>query len=201
MDARKSAPSTARNREPISKILQPLLPESGLVLEIASGAGEHITSLAASRGSALEFQPSDPDEGARQSTDAWVAAMGLGNVRKAIEINAADPCWPVERADLVFCINMIHISPWVATAGLFQGASRLLPGDGVLYTYGPYKRGGVHTSAGNEAFDLDLRQRNPLWGIRDLSELTTLAASAEFGAPEIIEMPANNLSLIFRRNR
>lgn len=199
MDARMYAPSTARNREPVFNVLQPLLPKAGLVLEIASGAGEHISGLAAASGPELAFQPSDPDESSRQSADAWAAALGLKNMRPAIALDAASNAWPIDRADLVFCINMIHISPWSATEGLFRGAARILPRKGVLYTYGPYNQGGAHTSPGNEAFDQQLRDRNPAWGIRDLADISKLAHECGFLSPEIVEMPANNLSLIFRR--
>lgn len=198
-DDRMFAPSAARNRQPVFDVLQPLLPANGLVLEVASGSGEHITGLAVESGPELQFQPSDPDARARQSIDAWRDTLGLGNVRDAIAVDAAAEVWPVERANLVFCMNMIHISPWAATDGLFRGAARVLPADGVLFTYGPYRRGGLHTSPGNEAFDADLRQRDALWGIRDVEEIATLAGEVGFNAPEIVEMPANNLSLIFRR--
>ena len=199
-DARKSAPATARNREPIFEVLRPLLPERGFVLEIASGTGEHITGLAQASGSAVIFQPSDPDDDARRSVDAWTREHALANVRPAIVLDAAAETWPVARADLVFCINMIHISPWPATEGLFRGAAGVLPSGGVLFTYGPYRRGGAHTSPGNASFDHDLRRSNPAWGIRDVEVVAELASECGFAAPEIVEMPANNLSLVIRRN-
>ncbi|MFY0612003.1 MAG: DUF938 domain-containing protein [Hyphomicrobiaceae bacterium] len=198
-DARKFAPSAGRNREPIFEVLRPLLPDRGLVLEIASGSGEHITGLADGSRSDLVFQPSDPDVEARRSVDAWTRELGRPNVRPALELDAASD-WPIERADLVFCINMIHISPWQATEGLFRGAARVLPAGGVLFTYGPYRRGGVHTSPGNESFDQDLQRRNPAWGIRDVEAVTELAKAHGLAEPEIVEMPANNLSLVFRRD-
>lgn len=198
-DARLYAPSTARNIEPISNLLQPLLPQRGLVLEIASGAGEHITHLAELSNAGLVFQPSDPGDVERASADAWAHVRKLPNVRPAINIDAAAAQWPIDQADVIFCINMIHISLWAATVGLMRNAARILPPGGMLFTYGPYRRDGTHTSDSNAAFDESLRQRNPEWGIRDVGEITDLAQFNGLQAPEIIQMPANNLSLIFRR--
>jgi hypothetical protein len=198
-DARLFAPSTSRNRLPIFEILQPLLPAEGLVLEIASGAGEHITGLARESAPSLMFQPTDPDSNARRSIDTWTQELALTNVQPAIELDAAAADWPVDQANVVFCINMIHISPWSATEGLFRGAARMLPAGGILFTYGPYRRAGAHTSHGNESFDANLRRRNPAWGIRDLEAITELATETGFAAPEVAEMPANNLSLVLRR--
>jgi SAM-dependent methyltransferase len=200
-DARLYAPATARNREPIFRVLERYLPQSGLVLEIASGSGEHVTHFAQNSASAVIFQPSDPDADARSSIDAWVNALGLSNVRPAVALNAASLDWPISQADAIICINMIHISPWAATIGLMRGASRILPHDGPLYLYGPYRRGGRHTAPSNEDFDRSLRERNPAWGVRDLDEVASLAAESGFSAPIIEEMPANNLSVIFRFKR
>lgn len=200
-DPRLYAPSAARNREPIWDVLGQHLPARGLVLEIASGSGEHITHFAkASAANAdLVFQPTDPDADARASIDAWVADLELANVQPALELDASSPDWDIAKANVVVCINMIHISPWPATTGLIEGAARLLPADGLLFLYGPYRRDGRHTSPGNEAFDQDLRQRNPAWGVRDLEAVAALAASAGFGPTRIELMPANNLSVMFRR--
>lgn len=198
-DARQYAPSAARNREPIFNVLRPLLPEKGVVLEIASGSGEHIAGLAHASGSEIMFQPSDPDPNARGSIDAWTSELKLTNVLPAIVVDAASADWPIADADVVFCNNMIHIAPWQAAEGLFRGAAKVLSSGGVLFTYGPYRRGGAHTSPGNEAFDLDLRGRNPAWGIRDIEAVAKLADESGFAAPDITEMPANNLSLVFRR--
>lgn len=197
-DARLYAPSAARNMEPIATVLLPLLPESGHVLEIASGSGEHITRFARAHAGDVVFQPSDPDAAARASIDAWVGELGLTNVRPAVALDASAESWPINDVDVVFCFNMIHISPWAATVGLVQGARRVLRPGGLLVTYGPYQRGGQHTSEGNASFDADLRQRNPAWGIRDLGDVSALAVQAGFKAPEVVEMPANNLSLVFR---
>ena len=195
---KREAPAAARNRQPILDVLQPRLPENGLVLEIASGTGEHVVHYAAARPE-LTFQPSDPDAGARASVDDWVRTLGLGNVRPALEIDVTRATWPIERADAVLCCNMIHIAPWEAAIGLVAGAARLLPPGGLLFLYGPYRRGGRHTAPSNEAFDGDLKRRNPAWGVRDLEAVAELAASQGFSVPEIVEMPANNLSLLLNR--
>ena len=195
---KRQAPAAARNRQPILDVLQARLPREGLVLEVASGTGEHIVHYAAARPE-LTFQPSDPDVDARASVDDWVRTLGLGNVRPALEIDVTGESWPVERADAVLCCNMIHIAPWEAAIGLVTGAARLLPPGGLLFLYGPYRRGGRHTAPSNEAFDADLRRRNPAWGVRDLETVVDLAAAQGFSAPEIVEMPANNLSLLFNR--
>jgi SAM-dependent methyltransferase len=195
---RRHAPATARNRQPILDVLRQHLPEAGLVLEVASGSGEHVMHFAAAL-PRLVFQPSDPDSDARASIDDWARETGLANVRPAVALDAQSKAWPVEQADAVLCCNMIHIAPWPAATGLIAGAGRLLSADGLLYLYGPYRRGGRHTAPSNDAFDRDLRRRNPAWGVRDLEEVTAYANENGFGAPEIVEMPANNLSLIFRR--
>jgi hypothetical protein len=169
------------------------------VLEIASGSGEHTVHFAQLAGPQIVFQPSDPDAQARASIDAWTAASGLTNVRPALALDAAAHAWPIDHAEVVVCINMIHISPWASAVGLVNGASRVLPPGGLLFLYGPYKRRGQHTAPSNEAFDADLRRRNRDWGVRDLEAVADLAASAGFGQPSIAPMPANNLSLLFRR--
>jgi SAM-dependent methyltransferase len=197
-DARLYAPAAARNREPIFRVLERHLPQRGLVLEIASGSGEHVTHFARNSASGVIFQPSDPDADARASIDAWVSALGLSNVRPAIALDAASPDWPISQADAIICVNMIHISPWAATIGLMRGASRILPHYGLLYLYGPYRRGGRHTAPSNEVFDRSLQERNAAWGVRDLDDVESLAAESGFSAPTVEEMPANNLSVIFR---
>ncbi|MEM9355471.1 MAG: DUF938 domain-containing protein [Pseudomonadota bacterium] len=198
-DHRRHAPATARNREAILAVLQAHLPSSGKVLEIASGTGEHILCFAQSCSPDLVFQPTDPDAAARASIDAWVASCGVSNVRRAIALDATDEVWPVTSADAVLCINMIHIAPWAATEGLVRGAARILPTGGMLYLYGPYRFGGCHTASSNEAFDSDLRRRNPEWGVRDVEAVVALAAAHRFQSPMIEQMPANNASLVFRR--
>ena len=195
---KRHAPATARNRQPILDVLRPRLPAQGLVLEIASGSGEHIVYFAAALPN-LAFQPSDPNAEARASIDNWVQSESLGNVRGALALDAALDVWPIGQADAVLCCNMIHIAPWEAAVGLISGAARLLAEGGILYLYGPYRRDGRHTAPSNEAFDRDLRQRNPAWGVRDLETVAKIAAAQGFTSPEIIDMPANNLSLLFKR--
>lgn len=196
---RRFAPAAARNRQPICDVLQRFLPTSGLVLEIASGTGEHCTFFAQRLNCELIFQPSDPDADARASIDAWIAAEGLANVRPALDLDAGNAIWPISRADAVVCINMIHISPWAATEGLIAGAQRILPACGILYLYGPFRRNGAHTAESNAAFDHDLRQRNPLWGVRDLEAVMSLAQENIFEALAVAQMPANNLSVLLRK--
>ena len=198
-DLRRFAPAAARNRDPILAVLRRHLPARGLVLEIASGSGEHITHFAAATGEALEFLPTDPELAARASINAWVAELGLTNVRPAIALDATSPNWPIAHADAVLCINMIHIAPWATAVGLVQGAARVMSTGGVLFLYGPFRRDGRHTSPGNASFDQQLRQPNAAWGIRDLEAVVALAEAAGFATPIIEAMPANNLSVIFRR--
>ena len=196
-DARLHAPATARNREPILAVLRRHLPERGLVLEVASGSGEHILHVARAF-PGLDFQPSDPDPQARASIDAWSAATGLLNIKPALALDAAAAPWPISTADAVLCINMIHIAPWAAAAGLMRGAAALLRAGCMLYLYGPFRRDGAHTAPSNAAFDRSLRMQNPDWGVRDLEAVTTLAIAHGFAEPIVEAMPANNLSLIFR---
>jgi len=197
-DPRQRAPSVARNRDPILKVLRRVLPQRGLALEVASGSGEHVIYFA-KRFPQLDFLPSDPDETARSSIVAWISHSGLSNILAPIALDAGAPPWPVDKADAIICINMAHITPWSATEGLFKGAGCLLGSGAPLYLYGPYRRNGVHTAESNQAFDEWLRENNPEWGLRDLERVTECAALNGFIQPEIDEMPANNLSLLFRR--
>jgi hypothetical protein len=197
-DHRQHAPAAARNRDPILAVLREVLPGAGTMLEIASGSGEHILHFARAL-PGLTFQPSDPNPEARRSIAAWAAAEGLANLRPPLALDAGSPPWPVAAADAVLCINMIHISPWAATEGLMRGAAAILPPGAPLYLYGPYRRAGVATAPSNEDFDRSLRERDPAWGLRDLEAVAALAAAAGFSAPAVTEMPANNLSVVFRR--
>lgn len=197
-DARRSAPAVARNREPIAALLLPLLPPRGLVLEIASGTGEHILHFARAAPH-LTWQPSDPAEDARASIAAWAAADGLANIRPPLALDAAAADWPVGKVDAVVCINMIHISPWEATEGLMRGAAARLPADGLLFAYGAYRQEGVPTAPSNEAFDGYLKNLDPRFGLRDLGEVARCAARHGLALARVEEMPANNLSLIFRK--
>jgi hypothetical protein len=194
-----TAPAVARNRDPILAVLRDVLPAAGTVLEIASGTGEHAVHFAAALPH-LVWQPTDPDAQARGSIAAHAARAGLANLRPPLELDASAPTWPVTRADALVSINMIHISPWRATQGLMAGAARVLPAGAPLYLYGPYRRHGLHTAPSNAAFDENLRARDPAWGVRDLDEVAELAAALGFALQRSVAMPANNLSVIFRRN-
>ncbi|WP_374378226.1 DUF938 domain-containing protein [Dongia sp.] len=197
MAPRLQAPSAQRNREPILAVLKAVLPSSGTILEIASGSGEHVIHFARALPD-LTFQPSDINPANLESISAWVSSSAVPNVLPPIQLDVTAGNWPLS-ADAVLCINMIHISPWEASVGLIQGAARILATGAPLYLYGPYRRGGAHTADSNRAFDADLRSRNPAWGVRDLEAVSELAAEAGFSAPRIVEMPANNLSVIFER--
>jgi hypothetical protein len=198
-DARRYAPAAQRNRDPILAVLRRHLPERGVLLEVASGTGEHAVHFAAAF-PGLTWQPSDPGEGCRESIDAWARASRLPNLRPALALDATAEAWPIAAADAVLCINMIHIAPWEAAEGLVRGAARLLPSGAPLILYGPYRRAGVPTAPSNEAFDADLRARDPRWGLRELEAVAALAAASGFGVPEVNEMPANNLTVVFRRS-
>ncbi|MBB4630945.1 DUF938 domain-containing protein [Sphingosinicella soli] len=195
---RRYAPATARNRDSILDVLGSLLPESGVVLEIASGTGEHVVHFARARPDLL-WQPTDPSADARDSIAAWVAAEGLQNVRAPLDLDAAAERWPIGRIDAAVCINMLHISPWAATEGLMRGAGLHAPPGGLLYIYGPFRRADVPTAPSNEAFDADLKARDARWGLRDLDDVRSEADANGLGFEGLVEMPANNLSLIFRK--
>ncbi|TVV75773.1 DUF938 domain-containing protein [Sphingomonas solaris] len=192
--ARRHAPATLRNRDAIADVLATMLPSSGTVLEVASGSGEHCAYFA-QRFRALAWQPSDPQPAARASIAVW--CEGLANVRPALDLDGTAPDWPIAEAVAVLCINMVHISPWEATLGLFSGAARLLKPGAPLLLYGPYRRAGHPTAPSNEAFDGSLRARDPRWGLRDLDEV--VAAADGFVLDSVVEMPANNLSVILCR--
>lgn len=195
---RRYSPSAARNREPILDVLRRILPPAGTVLEIASGTGEHAVHFAAGLPH-LIWQPSDPDAESRRSIAAWRAEAALPNLQPPLELDVMREPWPVEQADAIVCINMLHISPWAATLALFAGAARCLPSGAPLYVYGPFRQAGVPTAPSNEAFDASLKSRDPAWGLRELGEVDKIAESYGFGRREAIEMPANNLSLIYVR--
>jgi hypothetical protein len=197
-DSRQFAPATQRNREPILAVLREVLPDTGLVLEVASGSGEHAVHFAAAFPE-LVFQPSDPDPAALASIDAWASESGLPNLKPAIRLDATARDWPLSRADAILCVNMIHISPWAATEGLIRHAAELLPASAPLYLYGPYRQSGVPLAPSNAVFDDSLRRRNPKWGLRELDAVAALATAAGFDGPQVTPMPANNLSVVFRR--
>jgi SAM-dependent methyltransferase len=201
-DRRMFSASTARNREPILAVLRRVLPENAKVLEIASGAGEHAVFIVNAM-RALDWQPSDPERQARDSIASWVAHEALTNVRAPLAIDVHDETWGVEdRAPFgaIVSINMIHIAPWSAALGLLKGAGRLLRAGGILFLYGPFLQEGRHTAPSNAAFDASLRARNAEWGVRDLSEICIAAERHSLRLHEIVEMPANNLSVIFAKS-
>jgi SAM-dependent methyltransferase len=195
--SRRYAPATARNRDPILEVLRRVLPAEGRVLEIASGSGEHVVYFAAAL-PALTFQPSDVDEGALTSIAAWTAESGLRNIQPPLRLDATGAGWPAP-VDAIFNANMIHIAPWEAALGLARGAGRCLRPGGVLVVYGPFRIGGAHTAPSNEAFDQDLRARDPRWGVRDLEAFVEVAAGHGLTLAERVPMPANNQTLVFRR--
>lgn len=197
-DSRRHAPATARNREPLLDVLSRVLPESGLVLEVASGTGEHAVYFASMLPRTI-WQPSDPSADARSSIAAWCEAEGVENVLAPIALDASAASWPVESADAVVCINMIHISPWEATVGLMRGAGSILASGTPLVLYGPYRRPDRPLEPSNEAFDADLRRRDSRWGLRDLNDVAACADENGFTLESVVEMPANNLTVIFRK--
>jgi hypothetical protein len=197
-DARRSAPAALRNRGPIAEVLREWLPPSGLVLEIASGSGEHVIHFAEAFPN-LEWQPSDADPRALQSIGAWRVWAALGNVREPVAIEASASEWLVTAADAVLSINMVHISPWAAALGLINGAAMVLPPGGSLIIYGPWLKDDVPTAPSNLAFDADLKRRDPKWGLRRVEDFTTAAAAKQLDLQEIRPMPANNMMLLFRR--
>ncbi|MDO9473242.1 MAG: DUF938 domain-containing protein [Caulobacter sp.] len=194
-----ASPASARNREPLLDVLRRWLPASGTVLEIASGLGEHGAWYAQAL-PGVTWQPTDRSAEALEILVARREAAGLPNLAPPLLLDAASPdSWPLERADAIVCINMVHISPWAATQGLMAGAARILPAGGPLCLYGPYIEADIETAPSNLAFDADLRRRDPAWGLRDLDAVKALAASHGLTFAERVAMPANNLCLLFRR--
>jgi SAM-dependent methyltransferase len=193
---KRHAPAAARNRDAIADILAETLPERGLVLEIASGTGEHCATFA-ERFPALEWQPSDSDPDALASIVEWT--QGLANVRPPVALDAAGD-WPVTSADAILCINMVHISPWAATLGLMAGAGRLLAPGAPLILYGPYRQNGVETAPSNEQFELWLKDKSPEYGLRYVEDVTRKATANGLTLERIVPMPANNLILVYRHD-
>jgi hypothetical protein len=197
----RHAPATLRNREPILAVLKRVLPATGLLLEIASGSGEHAAFMTPRLSESSEWQPSETSADALADINAYAGDSGCSRIRPAIVLDACKPDWLVPSADAVFCCNMIHIAPWEAAVGLFAGSSRILTNEAPLILYGPFKRNGVHTAPSNQSFDDGLRQRDPQWGVRCLeTEVIPLAAKSGFRLEEVVAMPANNLTVIFRRH-
>ena len=197
---RRSAPAAIRNREPIAEVLRDWLPQTGIVLEIASGTGEHVVYFA-HRFPDLEWQPSDIHADALESIEAWRAAAALPNVHAPLVIDASTPDWPIDRADAVLSINMVHISPWRSALGLIQGAARILTGGKPLILYGPWLQDDIPTAPSNLAFDKDLKARDPEWGLRRVDDFAAPAAQRGLALVETRPMPANNLMLLLHPKR
>ena len=195
-DARRYAAATQRNREPLLAVLARHVRPGDGVLEIASGSGEHAVYFAAHL-PVSRWQPTDADPEARASIDAWAAVTPVVTLAPALPLDVCQRAWPVEAADVVLAVNMIHIAPWEATMALFAGAAELSPR--VVVLYGPYRRGGAHTAPSNEEFDQWLHARDYRWGVRDLEAVEAEAAKHGFHLVEIVEMPANNLTVVFER--
>lgn len=196
-EGRRSAPAALRNREPIAGLLAEWLPPSGLVLEIASGTGEHSVYFA-ERFPALEWQPSDVHVDALASIAAWREDVRLPNLRGALRLDASSSDWPIDRADAVLSINMVHISPWSSALGLLDGAARLLRSGAPLILYGPWLSDQVSTAPSNLAFDADLRRRDPAWGLRRVEDFAAAARKRGLEIEATRAMPANNLMLLLR---
>lgn len=196
-EARRSAPAALRNRQPIAEVLRDWLPDSGLVLEIASGTGEHIVYFADAFPQ-LDWQPSDTHPDALASIAAWREESGLSNLRAPVSIDASDQNWPIDQADAALNINMAHISPWSSSLGLIAGAARVLPPGGSLILYGPWLRNDIETVPSNLAFDADLKRRDPDWGLRNVEDFEVAAASKGFDLSDTRTMPANNFMMLFK---
>lgn len=197
-DAARTSAAARRNREPILQALLPELPQAGLVLEVASGTGEHIVHFATARPD-LQWQPTDPSPEARASTASWVGESDTPHILPPIDLDVQAEVWPLVRADAVICINMLHIAPWEATVGLMRGAAALLSAGGLLFVYGPFLREGIVTADSNLAFDAELQRRDARWGLRQVEDVAACAEAQGLALQRVVEMPANNLSLVFRK--
>jgi len=201
INARRQAPSAQRNAAAILDVLRQILPKSGTVLEIGSGTGEHARAFAPAL-APISWLPSDPDPDQRASIIAWTTDMTGPKPLPPRVIDASSADWDVRPEDNIVAItsaNVIHISPWSTTQGLVAGAGRILPPGGVLHFYGPFKRGGVHITDSNAAFDATLRARDSAWGVRDLDDIEALAKDAGLELDQVIDMPSNNYSVVFKR--
>ena len=194
------SPAAERNKNLILDAIRSRLPPAGVVLEIASGTGQHIVHFARAL-PALTWQPTDADDQLRAAAAERIRVAGLSNIHAPLRLDVLVPDWPVAHAAAIVCINMIHIAPWGATNGLLSGAARVLRRGAPLFLYGPFKRGGRHTAPSNEGFDESLRARNPEWGVRDLDDVERCAEEHGFALAEVTTMPANNLTVAFERAR
>lgn len=197
---RPHAPATLRNREPILAVLRRVLPAEGLLLEIASGTGEHAAFMSPRLSPRLIWQPSEAHADALRDIDGHARAENCARVLPAIVLDVCGVDWSLSAAAAIFCCNMIHIAPWAAAEGLFAGAARVLPNGAPLILYGPFKRHGAHTAPSNQVFDAGLQAQDSRWGVRCLdTQVVPLAERSGFALDEIVAMPANNLIVIFRR--
>lgn len=194
----RHAPATLRNRDAIVEVLRDILPDQGTILEVASGTGEHAVYFGRTFPS-LTFQPSDPEPACCESIAAWTKREAVPNILPPKQLDAQAAQWDVENVAAILCINMVHISPWESSIGLFEKAGKLLPPGAPFYLYGPYLREDVETAPGNLAFERSLKSRNLRWGLRDVADMDALAARNGFVRESLIEMPANNISLVYRK--
>lgn len=193
------SPAAERNKDPILTVLESVLPAEGAVLEIASGTGQHVCYFAQAL-PGIRWQPTEPDDESREAMIIRIREAGLGNVQQPLALDVSQPRWPVaEHYDAILCINMVHISPWAATQALLHGAARHLSSGGKLVLYGPYLENGSAVQS-NLDFDASLKRRNPEWGLRELEEVTRLAATLSLQRQQVVRMPANNLTLVFARS-
>ncbi|MEM7135429.1 MAG: DUF938 domain-containing protein [Myxococcota bacterium] len=192
------APAAERNRRAIASALRQYLPPRGLVLEVASGTGQHAEHFSEVFPS-LEWQPTDILDTALESIGARAHASGRSNFRQPLRLDVQSQPWPIDRANAIVCINMVHIAPWEASLALFEGAAHLLCPSEVLFTYGPYRVDGAHTAPSNQAFDQNLRSRDPAWGVRDIGELEEVAAANGFTLEATLPMPTENMTLVWKR--
>jgi SAM-dependent methyltransferase len=197
-DRRLVSPSAERNKGPIAEILRLVLPGQCEVLEVSSGTGQHILHFAQAM-PRIGWQPTEQDADALKSIESWLRQTPMQNVKAPLRLDVCDPIWPVRGVEAVVCINMLHIAPPSAAEALLRGAGRVLAPGGILFLYGPYRRQGQHTSPGNQAFDEQLKAANPEWGVRNLEDVARLARAADLELEQIHDMPANNLSVVFRK--
>mgnify|MGYP002725656853 CR=1 FL=1 len=195
---RRYSAASERNRAPILAVLKRVLSGTGLMLEIGAGSGQHAAYFAP-HFPEMQWQPTEPDPEGRASIEAWAAETGAPNMLQSMDLDVTQTSWPVDRADAMFSANMIHIAPWPCCLGLMAGAGRVLSDGGVLCLYGPFMVGGKHTAPSNAEFDQSLKSQDPAWGIRDLDEVTATAEKEGLRRTEIVDMPANNMMLVFHR--
>jgi hypothetical protein len=197
-DGRWFSAAAERNKGPILDVLRDVLPTQGVVLEIASGSGQHVVHFAKAL-PGLTWQPSDPEQVLRASIASRIEEEALSNVNAPLDLDVSRQPWPLASADALVCINMIHVAPWSATDALFAGSASVVSPDGVVVLYGPYRRRGRHTSQSNERFDADLRAQDRAWGVRDIEAVSQAAVARGFMLTDVVAMPANNFTLVFRR--